>query len=54
MVTHNRFSVVYAACFCTVGFHEAIGDTMALSVSTPKHLHKIGLLDKVQNDNGKF
>nr|XP_034299426.1 uncharacterized protein LOC117680950 isoform X1 [Crassostrea gigas] len=33
------------------GFHEAIGDTMALSVSTPKHLHKIGLLDKVQNDN---
>ncbi|XP_062576365.1 uncharacterized protein LOC134238260 [Saccostrea cucullata] len=32
------------------GFHEAIGDTMALSVSTPKHLHRIGLLDEVQND----
>ncbi|XP_060842211.1 angiotensin-converting enzyme-like isoform X3 [Rhopalosiphum padi] len=28
------------------GFHEAIGDTIALSVSTPKHLHKIGLLPK--------
>jgi peptidyl-dipeptidase A len=25
-------------------FHEAIGDTIALSVSTPKHLEKIGLL----------
>jgi len=28
------------------GFHEAIGDTIALAV-TPEHLHKIGLLDKV-------
>ncbi|XP_057571065.1 angiotensin-converting enzyme isoform X2 [Hippopotamus amphibius kiboko] len=26
------------------GFHEAIGDVLALSVSTPKHLHKINLL----------
>ncbi|CAG2234653.1 ACE [Mytilus edulis] len=32
------------------GFHEAIGDVMALSVSTPEHLHKINLLDKVEND----
>ncbi|KAK7092762.1 uncharacterized protein [Littorina saxatilis] len=32
------------------GFHEAIGDTMALSVATPVHLHKIGLLNKVEND----
>uniref|UniRef100_A0A8C3L470 Angiotensin-converting enzyme n=1 Tax=Chrysolophus pictus TaxID=9089 RepID=A0A8C3L470_CHRPC len=29
------------------GFHEAIGDVMALSVSTPKHLHSINLLDQV-------
>uniref|UniRef100_A0A8B9ZHT4 Angiotensin-converting enzyme n=1 Tax=Anas platyrhynchos TaxID=8839 RepID=A0A8B9ZHT4_ANAPL len=29
------------------GFHEAIGDVMALSVSTPKHLHSIKLLDQV-------
>lgn len=28
------------------GFHEAVGDTLALSVSTAKHLMKIGLLDK--------
>uniref|UniRef100_A0A673VUI6 Angiotensin-converting enzyme n=1 Tax=Suricata suricatta TaxID=37032 RepID=A0A673VUI6_SURSU len=26
------------------GFHEAIGDVLALSVSTPKHLHSINLL----------
>jgi len=26
------------------GFHEAIGDTMALSVSTPEHLKAVGLL----------
>nr|XP_014345475.1 PREDICTED: angiotensin-converting enzyme-like [Latimeria chalumnae] len=32
------------------GFHEAIGDVLALSVSTPKHLHSIGLLDTV-NEN---
>lgn len=34
------------------GFHEAIGDVLALSVSTPAHLHKIGLLDQVTNDTG--
>lgn len=34
------------------GFHEAIGDVLALSVSTPAHLHKIGLLDRVTNDTG--
>ncbi|KAM3859472.1 angiotensin-converting enzyme [Diretmus argenteus] len=33
------------------GFHEAIGDVLALSVSTPKHLHSIGLLDQVANNN---
>jgi len=27
------------------GFHEAVGDTIALSVSNPIHLQKIGLLD---------
>jgi peptidyl-dipeptidase A len=28
------------------GFHEAIGDTIALAI-TPEYLHKIGLLDKI-------
>lgn len=32
------------------GFHEAVGDTIALSVATPKHLHRIGLIDEVKKD----
>ena len=28
-----------------IGFHEAVGDTLALSVTTPKHLKEIGLLE---------
>uniref|UniRef100_A0A1W7RA02 Angiotensin-converting enzyme n=1 Tax=Hadrurus spadix TaxID=141984 RepID=A0A1W7RA02_9SCOR len=32
------------------GFHEAIGDVMALSISTPKHLKTIGLLDNYTED----
>jgi hypothetical protein len=31
--------------FDTAGFHEAVGDTIALSVSTPQHLQKVGLLE---------
>lgn len=31
------------------GFHEAIGDTMALSVANPRHLLKIGLLDEFED-----
>jgi peptidyl-dipeptidase A len=33
------------------GFHEAVGDTMALSI-TPEYLHKIGLLEQVPPVNG--
>lgn len=36
------------------GFHEAIGDVMALSVSTPKHLHRINLLDQVTDSKGEL
>uniref|UniRef100_A0AAY4A3H6 Angiotensin-converting enzyme n=1 Tax=Denticeps clupeoides TaxID=299321 RepID=A0AAY4A3H6_9TELE len=32
------------------GFHEALGDVLSLSVSTPKHLHTIGLLDVLTED----
>ena len=32
------------------GFHEAVGDVMSLSVSTPKHLKRIGLLKDYQPD----
>ena len=34
------------------GFHEAVGDVLALSVSTPKHLKVVGLLDEVVEDPG--
>lgn len=34
------------------GFHEAIGDVLSLSVSTPKHLQTINLLDSVTSDYG--
>uniref|UniRef100_A0A3B4DX39 Angiotensin-converting enzyme n=1 Tax=Pygocentrus nattereri TaxID=42514 RepID=A0A3B4DX39_PYGNA len=33
------------------GFHEAIGDVLSLSVSTPKHLNTIGLLETLTDDN---
>ncbi len=32
------------------GFHEAIGDLLALSVSTPGHLHKVGLFSPLVDD----
>ncbi|XP_072016666.1 angiotensin-converting enzyme-like [Amphiura filiformis] len=32
------------------GFHEAVGDALALSVLTPQHLHTVGLLDEIAND----
>ncbi|KAL8582106.1 hypothetical protein ACOMHN_004026 [Nucella lapillus] len=33
------------------GFHEAIGDTIVLSFKTPKHLHRIGLMPDLVEDN---
>ncbi|XP_041779407.1 angiotensin-converting enzyme-like isoform X4 [Anopheles merus] len=37
------------------GFHEAVGDVLSLSVSTPKHLEKIGLLkDYVEDEESKL
>ena len=33
------------------GFHEAIGDTVSLSVETPRYLKKIKLLDEKQGDD---
>lgn len=32
------------------GFHEAVGDVISLSVSTPKHLRVIGLLEDGPDD----
>ena len=32
------------------GFHEAIGELMAMTSSTPKHLYQLGLLDELVED----
>lgn len=31
-------------------FHDALGDTIALSVSTPKHLQTLGLIQRPVDD----
>nr|QTY40901.1 venom polypeptide precursor [Doratifera vulnerans] len=41
--------VVYRAG-ANPGFHEAVGDVISLSVSTPKHLRKVGLLEEGPDD----
>jgi len=32
------------------GFHEAVGELMSMCVSTPKHLHTIGLIEELSED----
>ena len=34
----------------STGFHEAIGDAISLSISSPKHLQKLGLVHKSVDD----
>ena len=34
------------------GFHEAVGDTITLSVMIPEHLETIGLLENAAGDEG--
>jgi peptidyl-dipeptidase A len=52
---HNFYQLAYAPQpplyqnSANDGFHEAIGDTIALSV-TPEYLKKIGLIDKVPDE----
>lgn len=54
---HNYYQMAYAGQpflyrdSANDGFHEAIGDTMALSV-TPPYLKQIGLIDKVPDQSG--
>ena len=36
-----------------LGFHEAIGDTMALAVNTPAHLEGLGLLPDTSSSGSK-
>lgn len=36
------------------GFHEAVGDTVSLSVVTPSYLHHLGLLEQPQSDYSEY
>ena len=36
-----------------LGFHEAIGDTMALAVNTPAHLEGLGLLPETSSSGSE-
>lgn len=40
--------------FILIGFHEAVGDTITLSASTPKHLKKIGIFDELIENEGIY
>lgn len=42
----NILTVIY------IGFHDAMSDAISLSVSTPRHLHRIGLLNNITDDYG--
>lgn len=37
-----------------LGFHEALSDAVILSVTTPRHLHRIGLLNNITDDYGEI
>ena len=37
----------------SAAFHEALGDAIGLSVSTPRHLQRIGLLNNITDDYGE-
>ena len=47
MCIYNIYIYIYTA------FHEAVGDTIALSVMTPDHLRKINLLTDFTDNNGE-
>jgi len=47
---YKRLSYLYRTSANT-GFHEAVGDTVALSI-TPEYLQRIGLLDQVPDASG--
>ncbi|XP_069963364.1 angiotensin-converting enzyme-like [Bactrocera oleae] len=47
---YQHLPMVYRAG-ANPGFHEAVGDVLSLSVSTPKHLERVGLLKNYQRDD---
>ena len=45
----NHYSATYNSVLPISGFHEAIGDCIALAVSTPAHLRGLGLIEDEEN-----
>lgn len=43
----------YYQLIFNAGFHEAVGDVLALSVSTPKHLKEVNLIDEYTATEGE-
>ena len=43
-IENNNFDLEILHFMSNSGFHEAIGDTMALAVNTPGHLQGLGLM----------
>lgn len=50
---HYRHQQVELRKGANPGFHEAVGDTIGLSVNTPNYLHHLGLLTDDTVDEGK-
>lgn len=53
-VIYTHFKMIKFKHFIFLGFHEAISDAIVLSVSTPRHLHRIGLLNNITDDYGRY
>lgn len=47
---HGTINVFHLQCYLVLGFHEAIGDAIGLSVSTPQHMQTLGLVSKSVDD----
>lgn len=47
----DQSDIFNISIYC-LGFHEALSDAVILSISTPRHLHRIGLLNNITDDYG--
>jgi hypothetical protein len=50
---NSNLFFIFCSFFFFLGFHEAIGDTMALAVNTPAHLEGLELLPKTSLSGSK-
>lgn len=49
-VTTEEIIIIILIHILDLAFHEALGDAVALSVATPKHLQTLGLIQKSVDD----